>query len=99
MDINIENINTEEFRQDLTKALAKSAIGDMLMKVIEGAATDYKVKQMIEDVVRNHIRGVAQDVLMTDEALKGKMELAVRAAMTDELLEKLVGKIGVERGY
>ncbi len=95
MEVKIENINTEEFKQDLTKALAKSAIGDVVMGIVENAASDYKVKEAISNVIRQHMTDTARRILATDDEFKKKLDVAVRSVMTADLLEKIASKVTV----
>jgi hypothetical protein len=96
MEVEITNINSEEFRQDLTKALAKSAIGDAIMSIVEKSASDYQVKNMIKEVVLNHIRQKVVSLLQADTNTQSKIEARAKELINDSLIESLIGKVQIK---
>ena len=97
MQVEIKSLETEEFRAALTKALAGSVIGDVVMKIIQGAATDYQVKQSIESVVREHMTKYARSIISENKEFQDMLESKVKELINETLLNDLVAKIKVDR--
>lgn len=97
MDVKIENIDTEEFKTQLTAALTKSAIGNVFYKLIENAANDYKVKQIIEECLRQEVRQRAREYFNTNPEVQAAIQKKVAEMFTAELVDQLADRIKVDR--
>lgn len=97
MQVEIKNIETQEFRDALTKALAGSVVGDVVMKMLQNAASDYQVKQTIESVVREHMTRHAREIIAGNVEFQALLRGKVEQLITESLLDELVSKIKVDR--
>jgi hypothetical protein len=97
MQVEIKNLETQEFKDALTKALAGSVVGDVVMSMLQGAANNYQVRQCIESVVREHMTRHAQEFIKGNVEFQAMLRAKVEQLVTESLLEELVSKIKVER--
>lgn len=97
MEVTIDNIDSEKFRQDLTKALTTSVIGDVAMKVLDRACSDHKLKESIEGIMRNAMVEHARQIIAENKDFQVKLRSKVETLLTDELIDNLVSKISVDR--
>jgi predicted nucleotide-binding protein (sugar kinase/HSP70/actin superfamily) len=79
------------------KALAGSVVGDAVMRMLQTAATDYKVKQSIEDVVREHMTRHAKEIISANQEFQAMLKAKVEQLITEQLLDELVSRIKVDR--
>lgn len=97
MQVEIKNIETQEFRDAVTKALAGSVVGDVMMKMLQNAANDYQVKQAIETVVREHMTQHAREIIADNVEFQALLREKAACLITKSLLDALVSKITVDR--
>jgi hypothetical protein len=97
MQIDIKGIETDEFRNALTKALAGSVVGDVVMHMLQNAASDYRVRQSIETVVRDHMTQHARSLIAANVEFQMLLRGKVEELLTESLLDELVSRVRVDK--
>lgn len=97
MEVEIKNLESSEFREALTRALAGSVVGDVVLKMIQNAMSDYNTRQMIEGIVRDHMRVHAMEIIKNNQEFQTMLKAKVEGLLTESLLDDLVSKVKVDR--
>lgn len=97
MQVELKSLESTEFRDALIKALAGSVVGDVVLSMMQKAATDYQVKQAIENAVREHMQKHAKAILAESVEFQAMLRSKVETLITEELMDNLIAMVKIDR--